>query len=273
MLCAVVFLQLSCGEAVATQQNIVPTPTTDAIPVTTPPAPMSVTKPAETTTTHSASQHTYTPADLLGKFVPAQHPGFARVAAAYTSKSDMYLRKEVYAAFVEMHKAAKADGIKINIISSTRPFAHQKGIWDRKWTALNGKKLTNAEKAKHIMLYSAMPGCSRHHWGTDMDLNSLENGDFATGAVHGKVYQWLTEHASAYGFCQVYSARSTGRATGYEEERWHWSYMPTAGPMLAVYEAQITYADLSGFEGAASAEDLQVIENYVKGIAETCKER
>ena len=31
------------------------------------------------------------------------------------------------------------------------------------------------------MNYSAMPTASRHHWGTDVDINSVDPEDFETG--------------------------------------------------------------------------------------------
>jgi len=50
-----------------------------------------------------------------------------------------------------------------------------------------------------------MPGTSRHHWGSDVDLYSLEDIDFLKG--NGKIiYQWLTDNAASYGFCQPYTA-------------------------------------------------------------------
>ncbi len=75
-----------------------------------------------------------------------------------------------------------------------------------------------------ILLYSSMPGTSRHHWGTDFDINELKNSYYDKG--DGKiVYTWLKQHAHKYGFCQPYTK---GRKKGYEEEKWHWSYIPVA---------------------------------------------
>ena len=197
--------------------------------------------------TASKSSVTYTKDELLGKFNAEKHAGFAAIKAPYTTKPGMWLRSEVADAFVEMWKAAHADGIDLAIISSTRSFEHQAGIWGRKWAALKTKSMSDAEKAKNIMLYSAMPSCSRHHWGADVDLNSLENQHFEAGGKGQKTYDWLVANGSRFGFCQVYSARSTGRNIGYEEEKWHWSYMPTAKLMLEAYLQQVSYADIRGF--------------------------
>jgi zinc D-Ala-D-Ala carboxypeptidase len=227
--------------------------------------------PKETNLEGETKKNTYPEAELLGKFTPTTHPDFVPIKSPFTQRQDMYLRKEVAVAFEKMWMAAQREGVYLTIVSSTRNFDRQSEIWNTKWKSLSKKRMTGPEKAKNILLYSAMPGCSRHHWGTDIDLNSLNNSDFSSGAKWNKTYTWLAANADTYGFCQVYSARSTGRATGYEEERWHWSYTPTANILLSDYLAQVTLTDLAGFEGAEHAAELDVIKNYVQGIAETCK--
>jgi LAS superfamily LD-carboxypeptidase LdcB len=109
-----------------------------------------------------------------------------------------------------------------------------------------------------------MPGTSRHHWGTDIDLNSLENSYFEVGEGL-KVYQWLLQHAHEFGFCQPYTSKATGR-TGYEEEKWHWSYTPLSVPLLQQYMNTITLEDISGFQGSETAAQLDVINTYVAGV-------
>jgi LAS superfamily LD-carboxypeptidase LdcB len=127
-----------------------------------------------------------------------------------------------------------------------------------------------AERARIILKYSSMPGTSRHHWGTDVDLNSIDPKYFET-ANGKKIYEWLSAHASEYGFCQPYNAKGNKRPAGYEEEKWHWSYMPLAKQCLNAYKAKVTYADFKGFLGYETAEKLKVIENYVMGINPDCK--
>lgn len=202
--------------------------------------------------------------DLLGKLDPAKHADFIRIEKTYTSKDNIYLRKEVYASFQKMYDAALKDGVKLTIISATRNFNAQKAIWEKKWVRPQYAGKTDEEKVADIMKYSSMPGTSRHHWGTDIDLNSLENTYFTSGQGK-KIYDWLVAHAAEYGFYQTYTTKSNGR-TGYEEEKWHWSYKPLANQFLAEYKKQISYADLTGFSGSGVAEKLKVIEIYVNGI-------
>ncbi len=208
---------------------------------------------------------------VTGKIEYKQDPDFILVDKEFSSKP-IYLRKETYQAFKAMHAAAKADGIQLTIISGTRNFNEQKAIWDRKWEAnrSSGKYKTDSANAKNILRFSSMPGTSRHHWGTDIDLNNLNNSYFASGK--GKTeYDWLVANAGRFGFCQVYDDKQISARKGYEQEKWHWSYLPLATKYLAFYQKEITYQDISGFKGAEIAQKLNAIENYVWGISEKCK--
>jgi LAS superfamily LD-carboxypeptidase LdcB len=224
-----------------------------------------------------STQAPYSKDELLGKINPKSHPAFAAIAPEYTSKTGIYLRQETYDAFINMSAAAKKDGVNLVIISAFRSFYDQKAIWEQKWNGgktVAGKNLAKevpdfAERAKYILLYSSMPGTSRHHWGTDIDLNSLENSYFASGNGK-KIYDWLSKHAAEYGFYQPYTPKPATRTVGYEEEKWHWSYLPAAKPMMQAYLQTIAYSDIDGFLGCETAAKLQVIENYVKGINPAC---
>jgi D-alanyl-D-alanine carboxypeptidase len=211
---------------------------------------------------------------LLGRFDPSINSEFVQLTSTYAQGSALggFLRKETFEAFQKMASSAKKDDVDLFIISATRNFDSQKKIWENKWngkTKVEEKNLTTIadlkERARLILLYSSMPGTSRHHWGTDMDLNSLNNDYFSNGKGL-KVHQWLTAHASEFGFCQPYTSKATGR-TGYEEEQWHWSYLPLSKLFLEEYKKQISYSDITGFEGSDQALSLQIINNYVDGVA------
>lgn len=204
---------------------------------------------------------------LLGKFDYAKDPFFISVEAEHCSKP-MYLQKETYKKFKEMYSAAKKDGISLKIISGTRNFNEQKAIWERKWNT-NIQTMDSLKAAKTILLYSSMPTTSRHHWGTDMDINSLENSYFASGQGL-KEYTWLKKNASKFGFCQVYTDKKNTDRTGYEMEKWHWSYIPISSHYLKKYEELITYKQVKGFKASELAPKLKSIEDYVKGIDKSC---
>ncbi|MEM9918571.1 MAG: D-alanyl-D-alanine carboxypeptidase family protein [Bacteroidota bacterium] len=215
---------------------------------------------------------------LTGKFEPAAHKDFIEIAKVHASRPGMYLRKDAYEAFRQMFEAAEKDGVRLIIKSATRNFEAQKAIWEGKWI---GSRLleggVNAakqypdpkERALKILEWSSMPGTSRHHWGTDIDMNAFVNEYFETG-VGLKVYQWLEANAASYGFCQPYTPKGEKRPYGYNEEKWHWSYLPVSIQLIS--EARSTLKDdaISGFKGAQVAPSIGVIEKYVLGISEKC---
>lgn len=214
---------------------------------------------------------------LMGKFDPAQHPEFTLIAQKHASRSDMYLRKDAYDAFIRMQDAAKQEGIRLLIISATRNFDRQKQIWEAKWTGaqpVGGQNIAKTiedpvKRALKILEYSSMPGSSRHHWGTDIDLNDLNDAHFQTPEGR-KVYEWLRAHAAEYGYCQPYSPQGKDRPHGYHEEKWHWSYMPVSKTLTE--QARKTLKDelISGFKGAETATSIGVVKKYVLGINREC---
>ena len=212
---------------------------------------------------------------IMGRFDPSKHPDFVIISTKYADKEGMYLRKDTYKAFLDMYEHALKDGIKLQIRSATRNFYAQKSIWEAKWsgarTIEGGENLSVTtpdpkERALKILRYSSMPGSSRHHWGTDIDLNNLENDWFNEGEGL-KMYNWLKAHASAYGFCQPYSA---GRPHGYFEERWHWSYTPVAAKLTAYAKAHLKNEMIDGFLGSESATMIDIVKHYVLGINQEC---
>lgn len=254
----------------------VQTPLSDAQPVPSSasgPSPEEPAPPAAPPTTVAIDD-----AHLMGDVNPAKDPLFAPLPTGMGSKTGMYANKEALEALGKMRDAAKADGVTLTVVSAFRSFKDQKRIWENKWngvTPVEGGKLPTTvpdpvKRARKIMELSSMPGTSRHHWGTDFDLNDLNNSYFASGK--GKaVHDWLTAHAAEYGFCQPYSKKGADRPAGYNEEKWHWSYMPVAKPYLAAHGARFKSTDIKGFEGSQTAVEVRATEDYVQGINPACR--
>lgn len=164
-----------------------------------------------------------------------------------------FLTEATRNAFLSMSAAAKTDGVEIQIASSFRSFDRQCAIWNRKFSGqarvldklaqpiLNWAHYTDAEKIVAILRWSALPGASRHHWGTDLDVFSpslmpenyhlqltpeeydVEQGMFAP------LTQWLNEHMQQFGFYRPYQKDLGGTAP----EAWHLSYFPEATEIAA----------------------------------------
>ena len=212
----------------------------------------------------------------LGKVAYAKHEAFQQIPETHANRPGMYLRKDAFEAFATMKKGAQKDGVSLTIISAARSFNHQKRIWEAKWTGgkrVGGKNLAEAipnpkKRAYEILKYSSMPGTSRHHWGSDIDINSLSPSYFESGKGKNE-YEWLRDNAYDFGFCQVYSEKGEDRKNGYEEEKWHWSYVPAARKYEHFYHNRIRNEHIQGFQGA-DALNFEEKLKYVQGIAPEC---
>lgn len=133
-------------------------------------------------------------------------------------------------------------------------------------------KLDDMEKSLEILKTSSAPGTSRHHWGTDIDLNSVNPEDWNKSKSRLKnVYAWLTKHASKYGFYQSYTPRQARGGKGYYEEKWHWSYRPFAQPLLKEYikllfDAKVLEQELKGKNVKAQSFIVSHYQEYVGSV-------
>ena len=215
---------------------------------------------------------------LTGKFDPAQKEDFILIPSQYTlGENKMYLRKETFESFLKMVSVAKKDEVDLKIASATRNFDYQKNLWNNKWsgfTIVNGQNLNieipdGLKRFEKILEYSAVPGTSRHHWGTDIDINDA-NPAYFNKEKGKKEYEWLIKNASAFGFCQTYNQKNVDRKTGYNEEKWHWSYLPLARVFTQEYKNLIKNDDIKGFEGEEYVTGQDLINNYVLSINPDC---
>lgn len=205
---------------------------------------------------------TVTKAFLTGRVNYTRDTSFIKVNPIYSNKT-VYLKKETYSAFLKMYAAALKDGIKLNIISGTRSFNDQHYKWQSKWNDAQFAGISSKKaRALQLLRWWSMPGTSRHHWGTDMDLVNM-NLSYYKSAAGKKMYDWMTKNAAKFGFFQPFNA---GRTTGYQEEKWHWSYLPLSKIYLKEYIKQVSYADINGFPGCDAAAELDVIKSQVLAI-------
>jgi len=153
------------------------------------------------------------------------------------------LQKEAYKAFLNMQKAALKEGIKIKVVSGFRSYKHQNRIWTSKYLRYTKSGLTPQQAIAKIIEYSTIPGTSRHHWATDIDIvdaavkissdDVLQAQFFEEGNPYNKLKKWLDQHAHTYGFYLVYT--KDAKRKGFKYEPWHFSYAPLSIPMLEAY--------------------------------------
>lgn len=211
---------------------------------------------------------------LMGHFEPSNDTVFTEINIEHADRPGLYIRKDTYLAFQAMDSAAREEGIVLQVRSATRNFDYQKSIWERKWNGEtpieNGEKLNETtpdpvERALKILRYSSMPGSSRHHWGTDIDLNNFTNRYFEHGEGL-KIYTWLQENGPKYGFRQPYTAKDSLRPDGYNEEKWHWSFYPVSDVLTEYASRNLKDSMITGFQGAQTATEIGIVDHYVLGI-------
>lgn len=159
-------------------------------------------------------------------------------------------------AWLAISAAAKADGISLQIVSAFRSYERQAAIWQAKCTGqrpvynlhqqlVDVTKLSGLEKLQAIMLYSALPGASRHHWGTELDLYDaaavssdyqpqLLPAEYQEAGPFARMDAWLTDNAEKYGFFRPYLRYQGGVAA----EPWHLSYAPLSQAFLAAFSVK-----------------------------------
>ena len=145
-------------------------------------------------------------------------------------------------AFMAMQQAALADGIELALASSYRSYARQLLIWNEKFTGLRPvldadsrpldvTTLNDEARIHAILRWSALPGTSRHHWGTDMDIYApdllpsgqnlqLEPWEYSPSGYFAELTRWLDCHMREHGFCRPFAHDQGGVAV----EPWHLSH-------------------------------------------------
>lgn len=190
-------------------------------------------------------------------------------------------------AFLALQADARSAGFDLAVASSFRSYDRQLLIWNGK---ASGRRrvhddagrdvamgaLSAAGQLRAILRYSAIPGTSRHHWGTDLDVYDaaavtadyqvqLSPQEVAAGGVFDPLHQWLDERmaaAESRGFYRPY-ARDRG---GTAPERWHLSYAPLA----SLCEQQLTAKLLlsSWQECSTDEETLLLLDEIRAGLPE-----
>ena len=152
-------------------------------------------------------------------------------------------------AFVNMQAAAATDGIDLQLVSAFRSFERQQQIFEEKFRRYRAEGLSPTLAIDRILQYSTIPGTSRHHWGTDIDITDgnapkqkhvLVPSKFHNDGPFVPLHQWMQANAHRFGFYLVYTRDS--KRTGFAYEPWHYTYLPEAKEYLAQYTPRMAFA-------------------------------
>ncbi|WP_405251719.1 M15 family metallopeptidase [Dokdonia sp. Asnod3-C12] len=205
--------------------------------------------------------------ELLGKGAPL-----------LTKTSAYRLRPEAAVAYEEMKSAALLEGIKFQVVSSYRDYNHQNRIWERKYKRFRESGLNPTAAIEKIIEYSTIPGTSRHHWGTDIDIvdgtPKVSGGLLVPSKFHGngpfcKFKEWMDNNANTYGFYLVYTDDQNRK--GFNYEPWHYSFKSLSLDYLNKYQeldikSKLESAKLLGSEDFTEAFIDRYLRDNVKDI-------
>jgi LAS superfamily LD-carboxypeptidase LdcB len=199
------------------------------------------------------------------------------------------VHREVVAALRAMVDAAASERLALTVASGFRSFDRQLAIWNQKARgerplldaserALDPHALTPEQRLFAILRWSALPGGSRHHWGTDLDVFDasvlpkgaaprLERNEAAPDGIFARLHGWLDDHAHRFGFFRPYD-RDRG---GVSPEPWHLSYAPIARACEAAHSRELLETAVIGADLELKDEVLRnldtIYDRYVKGVS------
>jgi LAS superfamily LD-carboxypeptidase LdcB len=225
---------------------------------------------------------------MTTRFSPDELTGRARSHIVDLEDPRCALHHEVVEPLLAMRSAAAGEGIDLVPVSSFRDFDRQLAIWNGKargerelraadGSLLDARTLDEDACVAAILHWSALPGTSRHHWGTDFDVidaaamppgyrPQLIPEEYAPGGVFGRLDRWMQAHAAEFGFYRPY----TSWRGGVQPEPWHWSHAAVARDALdqfdeAVLRGALAPAALAG-HAAVERRLPQIIARYVRDV-------
>ncbi|WP_288062132.1 M15 family metallopeptidase [Rodentibacter caecimuris] len=159
-----------------------------------------------------------------------------------------FLQKEALLAFQSLQQCAVKNGFNLQPASSFRDFQRQQLIWNGKFSGerkvhddeghgLDLTLLDDWQKCQAILRWSALPGGSRHHWGTEIDIFDpdllpqgqslqLEPWEYEKGGYFFELSEFLIENLPHFDFTLPFMQKPIGKKIG--REPWHISYLPLA---------------------------------------------
>jgi len=225
---------------------------------------------------------------------PEQLTGRARDHVQEWQPLQCTLHPDTARAFAALREAAQEAGLELVAASGFRDFDRQLRIWNDKYLgrrplldplgqALDPRVMTAPQIVQAILHWSALPGASRHHWGTEIDVfdragltpgqqPQLIPAEYAAEGPFGRLDRWLSEHAEGFGFFRPYD-RDRG---GVQPEPWHLSYAPVSSAALAALSIEVLSEALEGVE-LAGAEAVRpqladIHARYVCAVAAPSKQ-
>ncbi|MDF2177743.1 M15 family metallopeptidase [Aliiglaciecola sp. CAU 1673] len=193
------------------------------------------------------------------------------------------LLPQVATDFVSMQQAAREDGVDLTLASSFRSFSRQLTIWNDKWHGrrpvldIHEKQvdihaLQDKDKCFAILTFSALPGASRHHFGSDMDVYDMAavsasgqplqllESEYSEGGPCHSLSCWLEKHSASFGFFRPYARYQGGVAA----EPWHISHQQQADVIMQQLSTDALRGVLAQTDIAGKASILEHLDEIYR---------
>lgn len=184
-------------------------------------------------------------------------------------------------AFDQLAGDAAAAGFELRIASAHRDFPRQlmifngkargeRPVFDDRGAPVDLAALEPYEQLSAILRFSALPGGSRHHWGTEVDVYdaaavpagyrvSLTEAEVCAGGPFDPLHCWLDGQIAAgrsHGFFRPYD----GDRGGVAPERWHLSFAPLSLSFSEQMDAELLAACWDGLSDGELAHRKLLLE-------------
>ncbi|MDB2479735.1 M15 family metallopeptidase [Porticoccaceae bacterium] len=182
------------------------------------------------------------------------------------AEAAMLVHRDIVTPLTELQQNAAAAGFDLRLCSGFRSFDRQLHIWNAKLsglrpvvddsgTEINLEQLSPWQQIQAVMRWSALPGASRHHWGTDIDIYDraampanyqlqLIPAEVEGQGMFAPMHNWLDKRLAERGFYRPYGTDTGGIAP----ERWHISYRPLAQNFARELTPEVLEQRLQGTE-------------------------
>ena len=160
--------------------------------------------------------------------------------------------------FLRLRQEARSENLELSVASGYRDYSRQRDIWNGKVSGriplrneqgeiIPTEQLSETERILTILRWSALPGFSRHHWGSDLDVfdanacprPQLLPQEYLQGGACHPLFLFLCKKMKQFGFFHPYDKDRGGICP----EPWHISHYPTAAPC----ETQLSVEGLKHF--------------------------
>lgn len=174
--------------------------------------------------------------------------------APWVEGEELQIHSSMKEPLQELVNDAKKSGINISLVSGYRSFEKQLAIWnakasgkrkllDRNEQEVDFNQSSKQEILEAILAWSALPGASRHHWGTEIDIfdsgikdrNKVSLTQRECQEDFHKLYNWIDSNLKNYPFHRPYS-KDRG---GVSMEPWHLSYTPLSMDFQNLYTLDV----------------------------------